>query len=227
MRVGSLVLLFSTAFGLAAAATPHRRSTDTCANIKLSFYSMFEGPAPHIESCACINGVDQLINSSFDLKFAAFGSGSVTGFGPETVRDGIITSINRGRDKRECTYPDYAIPSCTSQDVCNYSCPPDRIKLDGRCACQSGMNECNGQCTTNVCSSQMSKARHARSKRGKHCPSGSEVCSVPGTLDGWECVKTHEDLESCGGCAFPFFPGQKPGVDCSALPGVHTVACIQ
>ncbi|KAG9086789.1 hypothetical protein FS749_003377 [Ceratobasidium sp. UAMH 11750] len=52
-----------------------------------------------------------------------------------------------------------------------------------------------------VRASRMSKARHARSKRGKHCPSGSEVCSVPGTLDGWECVKTHEDLESCGGCA--------------------------
>ncbi|KDN51028.1 hypothetical protein RSAG8_00657, partial [Rhizoctonia solani AG-8 WAC10335] len=47
----------------------------------------------------------------------------------------------------------------------------------------------------------------------------------PGLSHARECLKVEEDLESCGGCAYPFSPCQGPGVDCSAIPGAEIVAC--
>ncbi|KAG8692074.1 hypothetical protein FRC08_010029 [Ceratobasidium sp. 394] len=35
-----------------------------------------------------------------------------------------------------------------------------------------------------------------------------------------------EAKESCGGCVYPFYVGQKPGVDCASLPGVRRAFCF-
>ncbi|GAA5878431.1 hypothetical protein JCM16303_002772 [Sporobolomyces ruberrimus] len=57
-------------------------------------------------------------------------------------------------------------------------------------------------------------------KRSAFCEEGSVACPVPGQLHGFECVNIKNNLEQCGDCAV------LGGVDCSALPGVANVACV-
>ncbi|GAA5844825.1 hypothetical protein JCM5353_003994 [Sporobolomyces roseus] len=52
------------------------------------------------------------------------------------------------------------------------------------------------------------------------CEGGKVACPVPGLLHGFECVDVMTSLESCGDCLV------LGGVDCSALPGVAGVACV-
>ncbi|KAH7343732.1 hypothetical protein B0J17DRAFT_764900 [Rhizoctonia solani] len=133
--------------------------------------------------------------------------------------------------------------------------PGDRVKVKGQCVCKDGYHDCNGKCvpSSQACSSQgpeppyggcpkcrsvhqVSGKKNKRVGRGTpnwarrslssaHCPTGTEMCGVLGRPDTWECLEVEKDLESCGGCAYPFFPGQEPGVDCSAIPGADVVAC--
>ncbi|KZS87919.1 hypothetical protein SISNIDRAFT_470538 [Sistotremastrum niveocremeum HHB9708] len=58
---------------------------------------------------------------------------------------------------------------------------------------------------------------------------GYQACSVMTGRGGFECVDVMNDLESCGGCiGNPLTnPGSRLGVDCSALPGVNDVRCVQ
>ncbi|KAG9112434.1 hypothetical protein FRC07_007920 [Ceratobasidium sp. 392] len=74
MRVGSFALLFSTVAGLAAAAVPHRRSTDTCANIDLSIKLLLLDL--NVQVCACLGGVDALIAGNANLQLAVLTLGA-------------------------------------------------------------------------------------------------------------------------------------------------------
>ena len=74
---------------------------------------------------------------------------------------------------------------------------------------------------------------------------GASACGVLGTRDGWECIDTMSDLESCasffclfatclfseqsagGGCVIPLGQEAASGTDCSALPGVQDVSCVR
>jgi hypothetical protein len=67
----------------------------------------------------------------------------------------------------------------------------------------------------------------------RSCPPGWQLCGLwdnSATSKRWECVNTMGDLESCGGCATefadPFFKGET-GKDCTAIPNVDTVSCLQ
>ncbi|GAA6062041.1 hypothetical protein JCM10212_005026 [Sporobolomyces blumeae] len=52
------------------------------------------------------------------------------------------------------------------------------------------------------------------------CTDGKVACPVPGILHGFDCVDISSDLEQCGDCAV------MGGVDCTNLPGVSGVACV-
>lgn len=58
----------------------------------------------------------------------------------------------------------------------------------------------------------------------RECPWGQSLCPIPirnGGARGFECIDTSSDLEACGGC-----PGDGGAVDCSALPHVGVVGCV-
>ncbi|GAA5965245.1 hypothetical protein JCM3765_006369 [Sporobolomyces pararoseus] len=57
-------------------------------------------------------------------------------------------------------------------------------------------------------------------KRSAFCTDDSIACPVKNTLHGFECVDVKSNIEQCGDCAV------LGGVDCSALPGVDKVACV-
>ncbi|GFZ47273.1 hypothetical protein JCM24511_05016 [Saitozyma sp. JCM 24511] len=64
-------------------------------------------------------------------------------------------------------------------------------------------------------------------KRGAavaHCPAPLTACAIPGHAEGFECIDTTAELESCGGCTAGVFGDSNTtvaGVDCSTLPGVR------
>ncbi|BEJ11030.1 hypothetical protein CspHIS471_0104520 [Cutaneotrichosporon sp. HIS471] len=53
------------------------------------------------------------------------------------------------------------------------------------------------------------------------CPAPLTACSVKDT-DGWECIDTRGELESCGGCVHGVYglPSSENGEECSTLRGV-------
>ncbi|GAA5965244.1 hypothetical protein JCM3765_006368 [Sporobolomyces pararoseus] len=61
-------------------------------------------------------------------------------------------------------------------------------------------------------------ARHH--KRSAFCEDDAVACPVKSQLHGFECVQIKTNIEQCGDCAV------LGGVDCSALPGVAEVACV-
>ncbi|GAA5835156.1 hypothetical protein JCM3766R1_006886 [Sporobolomyces carnicolor] len=63
-------------------------------------------------------------------------------------------------------------------------------------------------------------SRRPSVKRSAFCDEGAVACPVVGQLHGFECVQIKTDLEQCGDCAV------LGGVDCTALPGVENVACV-
>ena len=63
--------------------------------------------------------------------------------------------------------------------------------------------------------SGLSRSRARRSM----CPNYLSQCSLGGSA--FECVDTQSDLEQCGDCA------SRGGVDCSAMPGVASVECVE
>src|SRR5688572_29969765 len=94
-------------------------------------------------------------------------------------------------------------------------------------ACLTGYQVCGNNCIpeAQACISGIPSRRDFIPRR---CPAGYSACAtaVFGTLKSgntWECLNTATDIESCGGCAFPF-PGNKQGEDFTALPGAVNVA---
>ncbi|WOO79107.1 Protein priA [Vanrija pseudolonga] len=65
-----------------------------------------------------------------------------------------------------------------------------------------------------------------------HCPVGKDACNVSeNPEDGYECINTDTELESCGGCKYGYysnvaanstytFSQVAPGVNCAQLPNV-------
>ncbi len=95
-------------------------------------------------------------------------------------------------------------------------------------ACKSGYKVCGNNCIVNsepCISGVPSRKRDAFPRK---CPSGFSACAI-GVLNrrrsnnAWECLNTDSDLESCGGCIFPF-PGSDVGEDCTAIVGALDVS---
>ena len=79
--------------------------------------------------------------------------------------------------------------------------------------------------TTLTCQLAAVPSGRARARRNlvkiNSCPQGHESCSIEGS-SGFECIDTLSSLEQCGGCA-----SSGKGVDCTSLPGVAAVGCVE
>jgi hypothetical protein len=118
-------------------------------------------------------------------------------------------------------------PAYITKD-CGY--PADHFNpLDCSCGfeCEEGYTLC-GEGTASpscidlgkqTCVSGLPVNKNAR-RRLSECPSGLTMCANA-FGPGFDCLDLHNDLEACGGC-----PGEPGSVDCSAIPGVSAVSCI-
>ncbi|GAA6008257.1 hypothetical protein JCM10207_000056 [Rhodosporidiobolus poonsookiae] len=101
------------------------------------------------------------------------------------------------------------------------------VALGGDCsgdpdfACADGLT-CNASfvCETAAVPSG-ARTRARRDHRRSLCPANHSACAVEGARKGFECIDVTSNLEQCGACA------SAGGVDCTALPGVESVGCIQ
>lgn len=87
--------------------------------------------------------------------------------------------------------------------------------------CLKGFVQCGNSCIDPAIAQCASGVPAPKAKRNSipDCPANSELCPVP--FKGFECLDTTTSLEACGKC--PFQPGS---VDCTILPGVEAVACV-
>ncbi|KAI5478245.1 formin binding protein [Pseudohyphozyma bogoriensis] len=100
----------------------------------------------------------------------------------------------------------------------------DGLCYGGSFACASG-SYCSGvdsTCHANpLTPSAASRHRRDISPRGSRCPASHTACPLTSGVAGFECVDTTTNLEQCGACA------SQGGVDCTALPGVDAVGCVE
>lgn len=140
--------------------------------------------------------------------------------------------------------------SVISQDIDSVECvagyTPNSSGLCVPITCTDPFIKCGDQCINKnekQCVSGVPQPKsHTRRQLGV-CPSGMSKCPVAGM--GWECVNTRTDIEACeflpnqlyntihdlnpgGGCSFSH-DGQMAmeGSDCTSLPNVNEVGCIQ
>ncbi|GAA5868388.1 hypothetical protein JCM3774_003277 [Rhodotorula dairenensis] len=96
---------------------------------------------------------------------------------------------------------------------------------DPKHACGEGLipvTDAWGKCTCQPCNPVSQRARTRRNLQlfDQFCPKGLTACTIGGSK-GFECVDTLTNLEQCGACA------SSGGVDCTQLPGVASVACVE
>ncbi|TRM64732.1 hypothetical protein BD626DRAFT_547122 [Schizophyllum amplum] len=168
--------------------------------------------------------------------------------------DALIT--NQGT---ACTYPDNSTPVCSPSNACAFTCPdgvttnadgtscnvctdpdlafnPTTLVCD---ACAAPLVTCNGQCLPegSTCASPAPGSRRRGISLRKRtmtpsCGEEQELCGINGVRWGSECVNTHSDVESCGGCMIPnplVLQGRRrsfeQGADCTLVANADQVAC--
>ncbi|KWU42135.1 hypothetical protein RHOSPDRAFT_21780 [Rhodotorula sp. JG-1b] len=91
----------------------------------------------------------------------------------------------------------------------------------GKCSCRA-IEATRLQARTLPMISASSRARARRNLQlfDQFCPAAFTACNIGGTK-GYECVDTTSNIEQCGACA------SSGGVDCTQIPGVASVACVQ
>ncbi|KAG8742277.1 hypothetical protein FRC12_015400 [Ceratobasidium sp. 428] len=87
MRVISFALVFSSVLGLVAGAVPHRRSTDTCANINLDIQLLIV--VVKFGACLCLGGVDNAVATNPTLQLP------VLTLGAPAVKKMLIDAVSR------------------------------------------------------------------------------------------------------------------------------------
>ncbi|KAI0029562.1 hypothetical protein K488DRAFT_88599 [Vararia minispora EC-137] len=210
-----------------------RDVVDVCANLDLDLKINLLGIViiiGKLDVCLCISGIDSFCGSN------PVAQSGVALVGKSSMTQQLTDLVNQNAPKAKCIYPEHAIPECIGKNPCGFSCsdgfvpsPPSNPK---ECICPPPFVVCNGICTKEkVCPS--GKPHLKREKRwvgSGECNArggGHMACGVfGGAARAWECIDTAKDLESCGGCVFPLTPYTPVGVDCTAVPGVADVSCM-
>jgi len=200
-----------------------RSSFDECANVK-SELIMSGQDLGELDHCLCVSGIPALLSSNDVLKKA------VVRQGESSVVVAVTTMIESAADYKKCYYPDHSEPKC-DDNPCDFECKdgfksyPEHYPTS--CVCEYPHTVCNGECGEfEHCGSQKPKKRDAK-WRDATCPQGWSACKLWGAFgQAFECVDVAQDLWSCGGCGIPLISTDPIGVDCTAIPGVHDVSCI-
>ncbi|EJU06037.1 hypothetical protein DACRYDRAFT_19364 [Dacryopinax primogenitus] len=191
----------------ATPALPHsleKKTSDICAEVNLSLavsvLSILTLDLSPLKICLCLSGIDIFLHADATVDALVKVLGSLL-----DVEAFLTAQINA--HGQQCTYPTGAVPHCSASNPCDFSCPSGYVKQSGQCVL-------------------VGSRRAAKRDMGK-CSSGYTKCGVPSGINAYECVDTRSSLESCGGCVIPF-PGMRPtGQDCTQIPGVSDVSCIQ
>ncbi|KZO93740.1 hypothetical protein CALVIDRAFT_566221 [Calocera viscosa TUFC12733] len=211
------VALVGTSGAMGAALHPKMVSTavqprvlekrgDICAEVNLSaavdVLSILTLDVSPLKICLCLSGLDAFLNVDANAAVSALVSilGSLV-----DVQAFLTAQINS--NGRQCSYPALATPFCSPSNPCDFTCPQGYTKKHGKCVLNTSK-------------------RAARRDIGR-CSAGFTKCGAPSGANAYECIDVRSSLESCGGCVIPF-PGMRPtGQDCTQIPGVDDVACIQ
>ncbi|KAL0952387.1 hypothetical protein HGRIS_006664 [Hohenbuehelia grisea] len=134
-----------------------------------------------------------------------------------------------------CTYPPNSRPNCQQGAPCLFSCTRGYTanQMTRTCDCTArGRIDCGGRCVRGTaCVSGVAVTRRELAlQEANPCDVGESLCGVQsarGGEQGWECIKTNESLESCGGCVVPFGNDGVTGRDCSAISNVDEVSCYR
>ncbi|KAI0756550.1 hypothetical protein C8Q80DRAFT_1264595 [Daedaleopsis nitida] len=228
-----IVAILASGLSAVAARTSGlraRSATDICGDVagELTVQGRFGAKIPvgYIDKCFCLSQIPIL------LKTDPIFIGAVIIAGEAAVKTELTDLLNKSKDHKKCVYPDEAEPICVKGDPCSFKCKngftafPDKHPVD--CVCKPPHKVCNGVCGPfKVCPSHKPYRRDALRKRAL-CGQGQMACGIFGRFgDAWECINTDTDLESCGGCAIPLDEFSPSGVDCTAIPGVLDVSCLE
>ena len=139
------------------------------------------------------------------LIFVSFSS-NTCGF---DCTNGYVPDTSTGT----CACPSpYTVDSQSGACTCPapYSVDPNTLV----CGCPVSQILCNGQCITGTScgptsTAVLGRAAHKREmavgRRHAYCRAqGASACGVLGVRDGWECVDTMSDLESCASFSYLF-----------------------
>lgn len=116
--------------------------------------------------------------------------------------------LDDSSNHKECSYPEYSSPVCTTQNPCDFTCTngftasPDLKPTE--CICVFPFSVCNGECGLFFsCHSNLAKRQDDMWKK-TGCNRGWSPCGVfGGRRRAWECVNTQSDLESCQSFPYP------------------------
>lgn len=200
-----------------------RLQSDVCAEVneELSVSGLSLG---NVNLCACVSGIPSLISSGPTAIRQA-----VTLFGAQAVTKSLNNLITGASGSEQCQYPDNAVAVCQSANPCGFQCvdgfvPSPSTGKATSCICPYPYTVCNGQCGSYT--SCYSGAPSVRKRDvGSDCAPGWKRCQIPGR-EVMECVDVLNDLWSCGGCEVPFGENEPAGVDCTAIPNVAGVSCL-
>ncbi|KAJ7769446.1 hypothetical protein B0H16DRAFT_1715904 [Mycena metata] len=172
-----------------------------------------------VEICVCLSVLSDVVTHSTNPLLLL----GVSLYGHDNVVASLQAMIKGcgDKDKKTCAHPVHSTPSCSRHDLCGYTC-------------QSPYKDCNGQCKMTCQTNTLSHPKRGDDYWGKRtqrsCRDGWTACGVPGGgARDWECVDTHNDLESCGGCptgVISSLTGDSVGKDCSTIAHVADVSCV-
>ncbi|KAL0952385.1 hypothetical protein HGRIS_006662 [Hohenbuehelia grisea] len=194
-----------------------QRAMDTCAYLDVN-----DPDLGQLQSCFCLSGVNAYINAMYASETAARRR-----FLRQKLR-GLVTD-----NGEVCTYPPNSRPNCQQGAPCLFSCTRGYTanQMTRTCDCTArGRIDCGGRCVRGTaCVSGVAVTRRELAlQEANPCDVGETLCGVRSARNGeqgWECIKTNETLESCGGCAIPFGNDAATGRDCSAIFNVNEVSC--
>jgi len=121
----------------------------------------------------------------------------------------------------QCFIPSHASSSCSPSNLCDFTCDKPLAKVGQKCLLGGSASP-----------SARARKRHEQTLlRGAfRCRRDQMLCPVWSTSQIFECVSIKTDLYSCGGCTTGSgaLGDEAPhhGVDCSDIPGVSDVSCL-
>lgn len=222
-----VVVSFSTARCALAESSRRSYTVDRCASTKLNvaaelnqiMNSNISDSSTEQQVCLCFSSLQGFIEKNPEANSV------VMTHGLNTVVD-AFKKIIEAHSPNSCILPENAESACETSNLCAFTCKTPFVKsrLSNTCAIAA--------------SSSPTPSSKAKSKRGLEfildaqspspCPSGHQLCPVWRRTLIMECVNTHSDLFSCGGCTFHGFEDERlvSGVDCSFIDGVSDVSCV-
>ncbi|KAJ7162785.1 hypothetical protein C8R43DRAFT_919677 [Mycena crocata] len=171
------------------------------------------------EFCTCLSVVSQVVTTSTSTTLRR-----ARGINHGRTVDYLTDRINKcdKKDRQVCTHPQHSHPKCSRKHLCGYECDEGYVDCNGKC---------KKTCPTGTISNPGRRDADYWGKRvQKSCQTGWTACGISGGGPrDWECVDTHNDLESCGGCpsgVVSSLTGDSTGADCTTIPHVADVSCV-